>query len=92
MVNLKLEDKTLAGLKSFFPVLFAIFSNGIYVQSKYSSKDAVNIIRNAIVHKMYRETCVRNYNECSQHILLKEYIKLNMGITLFTMPVKWLWN
>ena len=50
-------------VKKFFSCSMAnIFSDNIHVQSKYSSGDIVNTIRNAIGHKIYIETYVRNYN------------------------------
>ncbi|WP_236940620.1 hypothetical protein [Ferroplasma acidiphilum] len=50
-------------VKKFYSSRMAsIFSNNIHAQSKYSSGDIVNTIRNAIANKMYIETYVRNYN------------------------------
>ena len=50
-------------VKKFFSCSMAnIFSDNIHIQSKYSSGDIVNTIRNAITNKMYIETYVKNYN------------------------------
>jgi len=69
-----------------------IFSNTIHIQSKYSSGDIVNTIRNAIAHKMYIETYVRNYHTIhtpSGDTVFKRIYEGadNNGINLLTMLI-----
>ncbi len=48
--------------KFYSSQMYNIFSNNIHVQSRYNSGDIVNTVRDAIAHKMYVETYVRNYH------------------------------
>lgn len=69
-----------------------IFSNNIHVQSKYSSGDIVNTIRNAITYKMYIEIYVRNYNTIhrpSGDTVFKRIYEaaVNKGIDILTMLI-----
>jgi len=72
-----------------------IFSDNIHVQSKYSSGNIVNTIRNAITNKMYIETYVRNYNTIntpSGDTLFKRIneASINNGIDKLTMLIDYI--
>ena len=78
--------------KFYSSQMYNIFSNNIHVQSKYSSGDIVNTVRNAIAHKMYVETYVRNYHRIhtpSADTVFKRIYEaaVNHGVDLLTMLI-----
>ena len=80
-------------VKKFYPSqMYNIFSNNIHVQSRYNSGDIVNTVRDAIAHKMYVETYVRNYHRIhtpSGDTVFKRIYEaaVNHGIDLLTMLI-----
>ena len=78
--------------KFYSSQMYNIFSNNIHVQSRYNSGDIVNTIRNAIAHKMYIETYVRNYHTIhtpSGDTVFKRIYEaaINNGIDILTMLI-----
>ncbi|AGO61463.1 MULTISPECIES: ISH3 family transposase ISFac1 [Ferroplasma] len=78
--------------KFYSSQMYNIFSNNIHVQSRYNSGDIVNTVRDAIAHKMYVETYVRNYHRIhtpSGDTVFKRIYEaaVNHGIDLLTMLI-----